>query len=103
MQFLQGKGVVSSPAAANGSNGRIGSSPTAYPEGGDAPDSTAGKRFADLLHARLGEERHVQVTLLVVVRASDAILLLCVGLDTGASTASKYTCRLRAPVELSAD
>ncbi|CAM9770360.1 unnamed protein product [Ectocarpus fasciculatus] len=70
VQFLQREGAGRSPAPANGSTGKIGGYPAAVATGegdrgaGGGFGAAAGeKRFADLLDARLGEERIVQATL----------------------------------------
>lgn len=63
MQLLQREGAVQSPPAANGSSSRIGASTTGDGDTNDFGSAAGEKRFADLLDARLDEERHVQVTL----------------------------------------
>ncbi|CBJ30454.1 expressed unknown protein [Ectocarpus siliculosus] len=73
VQLLQREGAGHSPAPANGSTGKIGGYPaaTAAAATGEGDSGVGGgfgaaageKRFADLLDARLGEERIVQATL----------------------------------------
>ncbi|CAB1113206.1 unnamed protein product [Ectocarpus sp. CCAP 1310/34] len=72
VQLLQRDGAGHSPAPANGSTGKIGGYPAAAAAATSEVDNGAGgrfgaaageKRFADLLDARLGEERIVQATL----------------------------------------
>ncbi|CAM9159674.1 unnamed protein product [Ectocarpus sp. 4 AP-2014] len=72
VQLLQREGAGHSPAPVNGSTGKIGGYPAAAAAATGEGDSGAGggfgaaageKRFADLLDARLGEERIVQATL----------------------------------------
>ncbi|CAM9384266.1 unnamed protein product [Scytosiphon promiscuus] len=65
VQLLQREGASHSPASANMSAGRMGG-PVSVGEadnGGGFGAAAGEKRFADLLDARLGEERHLKATL----------------------------------------